>query len=150
MRDECEKGRDLTLPNCRQLLSQDQVPTVRQHQRLWGPAVRAAELAAPLPTPQDYRHSYGSWLADTGVPPHEIKVLMGYSSLRAVERYIHASEARMDRARDALGARRAHGPGVTTAKDPILWWRGWGLTCCFFWQCTALPSPPMLEVEDRD
>ena len=42
--------------------------------RVWGPAVRAAELAEPLPTPHDCRHSYGSWLADNGVPPHEIMV----------------------------------------------------------------------------
>lgn len=86
--------------------------------RVWAPAVRAAELAAPLPTPHDCRHSYGSWLADNGVPPHEIMVLMGHSSLRAVERYIHASEARMDRAREALGARRAHGAGSHKQKTP--------------------------------
>ncbi|WP_210651304.1 tyrosine-type recombinase/integrase [Nocardioides sp. SYSU D00065] len=86
--------------------------------RIWAPAVRAAELAAPLPTPHDCRHSYGSWLADNGVPPHEIMVLMGHSSLRAVERYIHASEARMDRARDALGARRAHGGESHMQKAP--------------------------------
>lgn len=86
--------------------------------RVWGPAVRAAELAAPLPTPHDCRHSYGSWLADNGVPPHEIMVLMGHSSLRAVERYIHASEARMDRAREALGARRAHGGERQQQKTP--------------------------------
>lgn len=86
--------------------------------RVWGPAVRAAGLAAPVPTPHDCRHSYGSWLADNGVPPHEIMVLMGHSSLRAVERYIHASEARMDRARAALGARRAHEGESHTQKTP--------------------------------
>lgn len=81
--------------------------------RVWAPAVAAAELAEPLPTPHDCRHSYGSWLADQGVPPHEIAALMGHGSLRAVERYIHASEARLQRARDALGARRAHeAPGT--------------------------------------
>lgn len=73
--------------------------------RVWRPAVRAANLEAPLPTPHDCRHSYGSWLAEQGVPPHEIMVLMGHSSLRAVERYIHASSARLQRARDALDAR---------------------------------------------
>lgn len=76
--------------------------------RVWNPAVLAAELATPLPTPHDCRHSYGSWLADQGVPPHEIAALMGHASLRSVERYLHASEARMERARGALGARRAH------------------------------------------
>jgi integrase len=77
--------------------------------RVWAPAVAAAKLADPQPTPHDCRHSYGSWLAEQGVPPHEIRDLMGHSSLRATERYVHASEKRMQRARDALGARRAHG-----------------------------------------
>lgn len=77
--------------------------------RVWNKAVAVAELADPQPTPHDCRHSYGSWLAEEGVPPHEIAALMGHSSLRAVERYIHASEARMERARKALGARGAHG-----------------------------------------
>lgn len=76
--------------------------------RVWRPAVAAAKLADPQPTPHDCRHSYGSWLADAGVPPHQIRDLMGHGSLRAVERYVHSSESRMDRARDALGARRAH------------------------------------------
>jgi integrase len=77
--------------------------------RTWAPAIAAAGLADPQPTPHDCRHSYGSWLAEGGVPAHEIKDLMGHGSLRAVERYIHSSEARLDRAREALGARVAHG-----------------------------------------
>lgn len=76
--------------------------------RVWAPAVAAAKLSDPQPTPHDCRHSYGSWLAENGVPPHEIRDLMGHSSLRATERYVHASEKRMQRAREALGARRAH------------------------------------------
>src|SRR5574340_1100919 len=37
----------------------------------------------PQPTPHDLRHSFGSWLAEAGVPPHEIQALMGHSTLRA-------------------------------------------------------------------
>lgn len=85
--------------------------------RVWAPAVAAAEVDDPQPTPHDCRHSYGSWLADQGVPPHEIMTLMGHASLRAVERYIHASKARMERARQALGARRAH-EGESQEKRP--------------------------------
>ena len=85
--------------------------------RVWKPTVDAADLAAPLPTPHDCRHTFGSLLADEGVPVHEIAALMGHSSLRAVERYVHAGEARMDRARAALGARRAHGR-AGTAESP--------------------------------
>lgn len=73
--------------------------------RVWVPALAVAGLPDPQPTPHDCRHSYGSWLADEGVPPHEIAALMGHSTLRATERYVHASEARMERARTALGAR---------------------------------------------
>jgi integrase len=87
--------------------------------RVWAPALAAAGLRDPQPTPHDCRHSYGSWLADQGVEPHHIAKLMGHGSLRAVERYIHSSEARMDRARDALGARRAHGP-ESQSKRPRL------------------------------
>lgn len=78
-------------------------------ERVWGPAVVAAKLAKPLPTLHDCRHTYGSWLAEAGVPPHEIAALMGHSTLRATERYVHASGARMDRARQALDARVTHG-----------------------------------------
>lgn len=73
--------------------------------RVFAPAVKRAELADPAPTPHDCRHSYGSWLADAGVPPHQIRDLMGHSSLRATEIYTHASRARMQAARDALAQR---------------------------------------------
>lgn len=69
---------------------------------VWAPALERAKLADPQPTPHDLRHSYGSWLADRGVPPSDIASLMGHKSLRSVERYIHATEARFDRARAAL------------------------------------------------
>jgi integrase len=81
--------------------------------RVWNRAVLDAGLVEPLPTPHDCRHTYGTMLAEEGVPPHEIMALMGHSSLRAVERYIHARAVRLDRAREALGARRAHGPSRT-------------------------------------
>lgn len=87
--------------------------------RVWKPAIATAGLADPQPTPHDCRHSYGSWLADQGVPAHEIAALMGHGSLRAAERYIHASMARMDRARNALYARTAHG-AESQSKRPRL------------------------------
>lgn len=69
---------------------------------VWTPALERARLADPQPTPHDLRHTFGSWLADRGVPPSDIASLMGHKSLRSVERYIHATEARFDRARAAL------------------------------------------------
>jgi integrase len=77
--------------------------------RVWYPALAAADLPDPQPTPHDLRHTYGSWLGEKGVPPAQIAALMGHAGLRSVERYIHATEARFDQARAAL-----EGPGDAT------------------------------------
>ena len=70
--------------------------------RVWYPALKRAGLPDPQPTPHDLRHTYGSWLGEAGVPPKQIGALMGHATLRSVERYIHATEARFDQARDAI------------------------------------------------
>ena len=70
--------------------------------RVWLPAVKRAKLQDPQPTPHDLRHTYGSWLGEAGMPTSQIAALMGHASLRSVERYVHATEARFDQARDAL------------------------------------------------
>lgn len=79
------------------------------------PARPGAKLADPQPTPHDMRHTYGSWLGEANVAPSQIAALMGHKSLRSVERYIHATEARFDQARAALERQeqspQAH-PGV--------------------------------------
>lgn len=80
----------------------------------WYPALERAKLPNPQPTPHDLRHTYGSWLADNNVPPHEIAALMGHGSLKSVERYIHASEVRFDRARAALAKPERQGSGRST------------------------------------
>lgn len=72
------------------------------HGYVWTPALEAAKLVDPQPTPHDLRHTYGSWLAEAGVPPHQIAALMGHKSLKSVERYIHATELRFEQARAAL------------------------------------------------
>jgi integrase len=74
--------------------------------RVFLPARDAAALADPQPTIHDLRHSFGSWLAEGGVPPHEIQALMGHSSLRATERYLHAGDGRFGRALTALATPR--------------------------------------------
>ena len=63
-------------------------------------------LADPQPTPHDLRHSFGSWLAEAGVPPHEIQTHMGHSTLRATERYLHSGDGRFARALTALNVPR--------------------------------------------
>ncbi len=70
--------------------------------RVWQPAVKKAKLPDPQPTPHDLRHTFGSWLGEAGVPAGQIAALMGHKSLRSVERYIHATEARFDQARNAI------------------------------------------------
>jgi len=63
-------------------------------------------LDGAVPTPHDLRHTYGTRLAEQGVPQHEIMALMGHKDVRAVQRYLHAGEDRFDRARKALDAAR--------------------------------------------
>jgi integrase len=84
--------------------------------RVWVPAVRQAGLPDPQPTPHDLRHTFGSWLGEAGLPTTEIAALMGHGSLRSVERYVHATETRFERARSALagaaGERQSGTPQV--------------------------------------
>jgi integrase len=59
-------------------------------------------LEDPQPTPHDLRHTYGTRLADTGMPVHDIMKLMGHENLSSAQRYLHAGEGRFDRAREAM------------------------------------------------
>lgn len=81
--------------------------------RVWHPALEKAKLPDPQPTPHDLRHTFGSWLGEAGVPPQQIAALMGHSSLRSVQRYIHATEARFDQARAALAKPERQESGET-------------------------------------
>jgi integrase len=63
-------------------------------------------LADPQPTPHDLRHSYGTRLAEAGVPEHDRMELMGHRDQRSARRYIHSSDQRFDRARQALARAR--------------------------------------------
>lgn len=71
--------------------------------RVFVPARERAGLADPQPTIHDLRHSYGSWLSAAGVPPRDIGSLMGHSSLRSTERYLHSGSSRFGMALRALG-----------------------------------------------
>jgi integrase len=82
-------------------------------------------LDGEQPTPHGLRHTYGTRLAEQGMPQHEIMALMGHSDPRASQRYMHAGEARFDRARAALDAARkasgshaAHGDQQQMTKLP--------------------------------
>lgn len=59
------------------------------------------------PTPHDMRHTYGTRLADAGVPEKDIAALMGHSpNSPIVKRYLHAREKRHDQARAAMASVR--------------------------------------------
>jgi integrase len=50
----------------------------------------------------DLRHTFGTRLAARGVHPVEIQKLMGHSTLKMTERYMHASDVGLRRAVDSL------------------------------------------------
>lgn len=64
-------------------------------------------LEDPQPTPHDLRHTFGTRLADGGVPVHDIMALMGHETLESAQRYLHAGEDRFDRARAAMKRARS-------------------------------------------
>lgn len=68
--------------------------------RVWKPAVEP--LAEPRPTPHDCRHTYGTRLADAGLPLHDRMALMGHKDVRSGQRYTHSGDRRFDAAREAL------------------------------------------------
>lgn len=70
-------------------------------------------LDDPQPTPHDMRHTFGTRCAEAGMPRHEIAATMGHSPKgNAVDRYLHARNQRLARAREAMaGVRRKRSPG---------------------------------------
>jgi integrase len=69
--------------------------------RVWAPLMAAVGLSATL---HDLRHTYGSRLAEGGMPRSEIAILMGHADEKTTARYIHSTDdgARADRAMAAL------------------------------------------------
>jgi integrase len=65
-------------------------------------------LDDPQPTPHDLRHTVGTELAEGGVPEHDRMELMGHKDARSARRYVHSSDERFERARQAR-ARKSSG-----------------------------------------
>lgn len=64
-------------------------------------------LEDPQPTPHDCRHTFGTRCAECGMPRHEIAATMGHSPKgNAVDRYLHARNKRLERARAAMATIR--------------------------------------------
>jgi integrase len=72
-------------------------------------AVPGAALDDPQPTCHDLRHTFGTRLADAGVPVHDLMALLGHGDVRSTQRYMHSTEARFERAREALKKARKAG-----------------------------------------
>lgn len=100
-----ESGKGLRYTNWRTrvwlpaLAGMPERPTVKG--RAYRPAVPGAGLEDPQPTAHDLRHTYGTTLADQGVPIHDIMKLMGHRDIRSAQRYLHSGEDRFERAREA-------------------------------------------------
>lgn len=71
------------------------------------PKILVPYLADPQPTPHDCRHTYGTRLADAGVPEKDIAELMGHADRRSTKRYLHAGDDRFEKAQQALARARA-------------------------------------------
>ena len=56
--------------------------------RIWHPAVTAADLAHPV-TVHDLRHAAASWSLAGEADLQQVRAMLGHTSLRAVERYLH-------------------------------------------------------------
>lgn len=69
-------------------------------------AIVGARLDDPQPTCHDLRHTAGSELAEAGLPIHDVMSLLGHGDIRSSQRYLHSSEARFDRARQARARSR--------------------------------------------
>ena len=62
----------------------------------------AADVDTTGGTWHRFRHSYASQLAEAGVGVEDLRALLGHSSLRVTEKYLHSSQRGRRRAVDAL------------------------------------------------
>lgn len=82
--------------------------------RVWTPALNAAGIGHARP--HDLRHTYASWLIQSGVPLAEVSRLLGHASQTTTERYAHLAELPADHVAAALvmPGRTANVPQTST------------------------------------
>lgn len=83
---------------------------VARGRKLTGPAPRLTRREPLLDgeevTPHDLRHTFGTRLADSGMPIHDIMELMGHDDIESAQIYMHSGDSRHDRAREGIAALR--------------------------------------------
>lgn len=78
--------------------------------RAFAPALEKAKLAGLGATLHDLRHTYASWVIQSGVPLERIAELLGHSSVTTTKIYAHLAPAQHDDLRAALGAAPTYKP----------------------------------------
>lgn len=86
----------------------------------WSPRWRGAVEAAGIghARPYDLRHTYASWLLQSGVPLAEVGRLMGHVSVQTTAGYAHLAETPSASILSALAAPRKPHVGEPKAPDP--------------------------------
>jgi integrase len=86
----------------------DPAKHIGQHQRLHAAVLKRSGVAC---VPYDFRHTFASRAAnEEGMPLAILASIMGHANLRSIMKYVHTSQAQMDREMVRLDARPAAGP----------------------------------------
>lgn len=83
--------------------------------RVWAPALRDSGIGHARP--HDLRHTYASWLIQSGVSLEEVARLLGHASASTTKRYAHLAELPAEHVAEGLrlpGVREAPARGVRT------------------------------------
>jgi site-specific recombinase XerD len=74
-------------------------------QRIWDPAVKAADIGRRVWV-RDLRHAHASWLLARGADLQTVRQRLGHAGLRATERYLHTLPDADDTVLDAFNRTR--------------------------------------------
>lgn len=83
--------------------------------QVWAPALEAAGLTHLGATLHDLRHTYASWLIQSGVSLERVAALLGHSSSAVTQRYAHLAPANHEELKIALPRPTGANQGQTSA-----------------------------------
>jgi integrase len=83
---------------------------------VWEPAIKKAGLVELGATIHDLRHTYASWLIQSGVPLERVSELLGHKDLKTTQRYAHLAPVKSSDVEHALidPARAVPAPAETS------------------------------------